>query len=246
MRTGPLAAVAGLLFVGASAIAIRNSVPAAETRDPNFMAGKPKFALLTSLPLLFAESFSIEGGGSPALERLEQHYEVEPIGISDAASLAGKRLLLMAHPRAQPAEALVELDAWVRAGGRVMLLADPKLDWHSERPLGDPLRPPPDFADTGLLAHWGLKLDGPTIDGPTSRSADGREVLFVSPGRLSSLGACQVSDVGLIARCRIGRGAATVIADADFLNLAGPGAIDGPTGENLNFLLGELARLKIR
>ena len=62
----------------------------------------------------------------------------------------------MAQPLAQPAEDLVALDDWVRGGGRVLLLADPMLEWPSKRPLGDPLRPPPMFMDTGLLAHWGL------------------------------------------------------------------------------------------
>ena len=50
----------------------------------------------------------------------------------------------MAHPLAQPAEDLVALDDWVRGGGRVLLLADPMLEWPSKRPLGDPLRPPAD------------------------------------------------------------------------------------------------------
>ena len=246
MRRGALLAVAGVLLIGASAIAVRVSGPAPSTPTARSASAKPRLALLTSLPLIFAETFSLEGGGSPALERLEQNYVVEAIGVSDAASLAGKSLLLMAHPRAQPAEALVDLDVWVRAGGRVMLLADPKLDWHSELPLGDPLRPPPDFADTGLLAHWGLTLEGPTVDGPASRSADGKEILVVSPGRLISSGACRIGDGGLVARCPIGRGAATVIADADFLNLAGPGAIDGPAAGNLNLLIAELARLETR
>ena len=74
-------------------------------------------------------------------------------------------MLLMAHPLAQPAEALVDLDRWVRDGGRLLLLADPKLDWPSKRALGDTLRPPPAFADTGLLAHWGLRLDAPADGG---------------------------------------------------------------------------------
>ena len=72
----------------------------------------------------------------------------------------------MAQPQAQPAEALVELDAWVRRGGRVLLLADPALEWPSERPLGDLLRPPAAFADTGLLGHWGLTLTPPEARGP--------------------------------------------------------------------------------
>ena len=77
----------------------------------------------------------------------------------------------MAHPLAQTAENLVALDAWVRGGGRVLLLADPMLEWPSKRPLGDPLRPPPMFMDTGLLAHWGLRLDAPDERGPSDASS---------------------------------------------------------------------------
>jgi hypothetical protein len=183
---------------------------------------------VTSLPLIFAESFGLEGGGSPALERLEQRYIVQPIGVTDAASLKGQRLLLMAHPRAQPAEALVELDRWVRDGGHVLLLADPKLEWPSERPLGDRLRPPPAFADTGLLQHWGLELEAPAIDSP------------VTVGRLTGSGRCRIFRDGLVAHCRIGRGEARVIADADFLD----------TEENddgrLDLLVAELAQLESR
>ena len=180
---------------------------------------RAKLALLTSLPLVFSESFSLESGGSAALSRLEQHYQVVPIGVANAASLKGRKLLLMAHPRAQPAEALVDLDQWVRGGGHLLLLADPRLEWPSELPLGDKLRPPPMFADTGLLRHWGLSL---------------------SPDGLSSNGSCQLSGEGLIARCRIGRGRVTVIADADFLN------VEDPEGPGLDLLTRELSGLETR
>ncbi len=86
---------------------------------------------------------------------METRYRVTPIGTTDAASLRDGTLLLMAHPLAQTADALVDLDRWVREGGRVLLLADPKLDWPSERPLGDKLRPPPSFADTGFAEALG-------------------------------------------------------------------------------------------
>ncbi|HXH00549.1 MAG TPA: hypothetical protein VNI79_09100 [Sphingomicrobium sp.] len=244
MKRGALAAIAGLLLIGGSAVAVKMSAPAPASTELRPALARPKLALLTSLPLMFAESFSLEGG-SPTLERLEQLYRVEPIAVADARSLSGKKLLLMAHPRAQPAEVLVELDAWVRAGGRLLLLADPRLDWHSDRPLGDPLRPPPDFADTGLLAHWGLTLEGPTVDGPSLRVVRGRDVLFGSPGRLISRGACRIGD-GMVARCRIGRGKASIIADADFLNVAGPNGLDGPTAANLDLLIDELVRLDSR
>jgi hypothetical protein len=67
----------------------------------------------------------------------------------------------------------------------------------------------------------------------------GRDVLVASPGRLS--GSCEIGEAGLVARCRIGRGKATVIADADFLNLE---QLDGPTDRNLEALLGELAAIE--
>lgn len=193
---------------------------------PRRPADRPPLALVTSLPLIFGENFALDGGGSPALARLEQRYNVIPIGVADAASLKNQGLLLMAHPRAQPAEALVELDQWVRDGGHVLLLADPLLDWPSERPLGDKLRPPPAFADTGLLKHWGLTLEAPPIDGQ------------LSAGRLASSGSCKIVEDGLVARCSIGRGQAIVIADADFLNSQETG--------NLDLLVGELARLDSR
>ncbi len=168
MTTGCAGAVAAVLAIAAAGCARHQPEATAKCRRPRPAAERPTLALLTSLPLVFGESFGLEGGGSPALTRLEQRYNVVPIGVADAASLEGQELLLMAHPRAQPAEALVELDRWVRGGGQLLLLADPKLDWPSERPLGDRLRPPPAFADTGLLGHWGLTLSGPEPDGPAS------------------------------------------------------------------------------
>lgn len=208
---------------------------------------KPGLALLTSLPLLFGDSFSLDGGGSPTLTRLETRYRIVPVAVADARSLKGQRLLLMAHPRAQPADVLVDLDRWVRGGGRVVLLADPKLDWPSERPLGDRLRPPPAFADTGLLGHWGLSLAGPVVDAPRVATSNGASVLTASPGVLTSKSPrCTIEAGGLVAQCDVGRGTATVIADADFLNVAGEGALDGPTANNLDLLMTQLARAESR
>ena len=234
VRAWAWAVLALALVAGAAlALAARRSPDPLPERPP---AQRPALILLTSLPLIFAETFSLDSGGSPALTALEGRYRVEPIGITDAASLKGGGLLLMAHPRAQTAEALVELDAWVRGGGRVVLLADPKLDWPSGRPLGDRLAPPPSFADTGLLRRWGLTLYAPETNGPAKRKIGGRTVELSSPGTLD--GDCQVVAEGLIARCRIGRGLATVIADADLLNAA------GPDSGGIQLMLAELERIE--
>jgi hypothetical protein len=147
----------------------------------------------------------------------------------------------MAHPPAQTAGNLVVLDEWVRRGGRVVLLADPLLEWPSKLQLGDPLRPPPMFMDTGLLAHWGLRLDAPDMRGPAVRKLGGSPVLTVSPGSLH--GACEISSDRLVAHCRVGKGRATIIADADFLDVDRLG--EG-SGRNLDGLLAELARIDSR
>lgn len=207
----------------------------------NASADKPTLLLLTSLPILFGDQFSVDAAGSPALASLQQRYRVLPISTTGPTELAKGSRLLLAQPPAQTAENLVSLDAWVRRGGRVLLLADPMLEWPSARPLGDPLRPAPMFADTGLLQHWGLRLEAPTARGPQLRRLGEYDVLTVSPGTLD--GACQTSPDRLVAHCRVGRGQATVVADADLLDTAdqGPAA-----AHNLDAVAAELANLAMK
>ena len=240
-RAGVRARAAVLLAAGLIAAAGLAFVAEREAEEPPPEAAspaKPDLMLLTTLPLVFGEKFGLEGGGSPALKALETRYTVIPVAVADAATLSQGKLLLMAHPLAQPAEALVDLDRWVRAGGRLLLLADPALEWRSELPFGDPLRPPPAFADTGLLKHWGLRLDAPDERGPRQQTLGGRAILTASPGSL--FGACRISADRLVAHCRVGKGEATIVADADFLNVE---QLDGPTANNLNAMLAELAAL---
>lgn len=234
---GPGRAIALAALTALAAWAVFPSDERAPPRPPE---QRPALALLTSLPLVFAEEFGLERTGSPALGRLEQRYNVVPVAVADAAQLAGKQMLLMAHPRAQPADVLVELDRWVRDGGRLLLLADPRLDWPSERPLGDLLRPPPAFADTGLLRRWGMSLSGPWPGGPAKVGNGTREVMTSAPGKIES-SSCTVLGDGFVARCRIERGRVTVIADADFLDVGALGR-----EENLELLIDELGHLETR
>jgi hypothetical protein len=227
-----------ILFALIGAAAITYAVGHRGPEPPRPRAQRPTLLLLTSLPLIFSEDFSLEGGGSPALNALETRYRVLPISVTNRVELAKGRLLLMAHPLAQPAENLVALDQWVRRGGRLLLLADPMLEWPSELPLGDALRPPPMFVDTGLLAHWGLRLDSPDQRGPKLRELGGYVVLTASPGAL--FGGCDISSDRLVANCRIGNGKATIVADADLLDARN---LDGPTEHNLDSILAELAAL---
>lgn len=198
-------------LIAAMLCACRNEAAPAEV-------SKPTVHVLTSLPLLFEEGFGLEPAKGEAATFLRDHYRVKPIDLPSQLPKGG--VLLAAQPRALPAEELVALDAWVRGGGRLLLLADPLLEWPSKRPVGDRLRPPVSFADTGLLAHWGLRLDAPDARGLKEVQYDGYELAYVSPGRLVKVGGeCVVESDAILASCRLGKGQATIVADADLLNL---------------------------
>ena len=227
-------AIFGVIALGLAIVAARHSKAARSGSEP----ARPTLLLLTSLPLVFGEDFTIGGNGSRALTALQARYRVVSISVASHRELSKGRLLLMAQPFAQTADNLVTLDTWVRAGGHVVLLADPALDWPSKRPLGDRTRPPPMFADTGLLGHWGVRLDAPDQRGPAVRQLGGRSIATVSPGELS--GACAVSSDHFVARCRVGRGMAIIVADADFLNVD---TLGDPGAHNLDSLVQILASM---
>ena len=235
MSRARVGALGALVVVVAMFLAVVLRPPSSEV-SPRPPAERPVLLLLTSLPIVFGENFSLESGGSAALTALQTRYRVVPISTAAPVELAKGRLLLMAHAAAQTPENLVALDQWVRRGGKLLLLADPMLEWPSPRPLGDPLRPSPMFPDSGLLQHWGLRLDAPDPAGPRVRSVEGMEITTDSPGAL--VGACAIESEGLVADCRIGKGRAIVVADADFLDAERLGE---PARHNLDALLKLLA-----
>lgn len=208
-----------------AALALLATTSCRDAAAPAPAAERPELHLITSLPLLFGEQFALDGERPAVTAWLEQRYRLTAVDLP--SQLPPGATLLMVQPRALPAEELVALDNWVRRGGRLLLLADPRLEWPSARPLGDRLRPPAMFADTGLLGHWGLRLDSPDEPGPRTIGP----VTYVSPGTLVAIGdRCQV-DRGISARCRIGRGRATVVADADWLQRSPEGL--GPLLDSL-------------
>lgn len=184
---------------------------------------KPALAVLTSLPIFFGEQFSLEPVASPLRSALEERYALTLLSSSSEADLADHALVFMPHPPVQTAEALVDLDEWVRAGGRLLLVADQDVKWPSDLPLGDLGRHPPFFMDTGLLAHWGVRLEPPV--------AAASEVPNRGHGRFAYTDE-QCSDAeGLanevhdqLAYCRIGEGHVLILPDVDALANDAPDA----------------------
>nr|MBA2770419.1 hypothetical protein [Sphingomonas sp.] len=118
-RLALAAAVVIAILAGALLLTLAKSAAPQPPERP--AAERPELMLLTTLPIVFPERLTLDAAGSPALEALQSRYRVVPISVTAASELGSRKLLLIAQPQAQPAEALVELDAWVRGGGRVLL-----------------------------------------------------------------------------------------------------------------------------
>ncbi len=204
------------------------------------LADEQAVAVISGPPLFGAEVPPARGEGyrpsrdgvtaeAPFWTALSRDLPLRPIDALDDVTLADQRALLLVQPRLlQPAE-LVTLDAWVRGGGRVVILADPLLLWPDARPLGNPRRAPITSLLDPLLAHWGLSLEPARLD-ESGRPVAVRRLIaggwllhlagasrFATTGRGTGGAACRLAEGGLIATCEIGRGHATLIADADLI-----------------------------
>ncbi|MFP5396572.1 MAG: ABC transporter [Alphaproteobacteria bacterium] len=192
-------------------------------------------ALFTTLPILWADSPDLAASLSPraqshwARDLLAERGAIEPLDLLTDDSLRGTRRLLMAQPRVLTPQENVELDNWVREGGRLLLLADPALTEDSAFPLGDPRRPQAIVLLSPILSRWGLEL---RFDDRQSLGRHARDVMGVAipvnlPGQLVTRGQdnCRLWGEGLAATCAVGKGRIVVVADAAALER------DDPSGQ---------------
>ena len=187
---------------------------------------------------------------TPLWQALSPLFEARPLDAIDARALAGLDALLVVQPRALAPAELVAIDSWVRMGGRAVLLVDADLRWADLRPLGHPLRPPRATLLGPLINHWGVTIAAENVAAQhrsfveRRRVDDGRMIQLAGASQLfPTAPRCATESRGLVARCRIGRGVAIVVADADFANDAlwtsrpeTPLAILGWTGDSVPFL----------
>lgn len=190
---------------------------------------RPRVAWLTSLPVGSLDSTSLEpeqsqyerdGAEDPTTLFLSRTTRDRRLVMVDAAALADADVLLLAHPPALDPAQLVVIDDWVRAGGRAVVLADGLSSWSPGGPLGDPRNPPVTSLLGPLLAHWGVELAAPEglAESRIILRDSGQRLELLSAGRFRNRDSrCIVRAQGLIAECRIGRGHALLVADADLL-----------------------------
>ena len=183
-------------------------------------AERPRVNLVTALPLVWGEDDvrEIVGGRSmraPILTTIDAHYDVRPIDVVTDATIADGILMIAQPRRLAPAE-LVAIDRFVRAGGRALIFADPDLRWQSRYPLGDVRRAPPVTLLDPLLGHWGLILGDSDRTFRPLAAPDG-DAQTNAAGRWTVPKTCSLAD-DRVADCRIGKGHAILVADADVLD----------------------------
>ena len=255
-------------------------VPEAASRDGDAGAQElslERISVLTSLPIFWNESSDIAAslsgdarahwalaaldGAAGEVLALDTLSALEPgdVGRDVGRDVGGGGdLLVLAQPRALSASENLALDGWVRAGGAVLLFADPMLDAHSIFAPGDPRRPQDVALLSPILARWGLKLFFDPGQDPAERLVELPEGAL--PVRLSghfapvgtggdsragevralreNAGRCRIEAQGLLAQCKIGKGQVLLVADAALFD---DPVSDGPARTRL--LHGLIARI---
>lgn len=196
---------------------------------PSSGQARPQLGLFTTLPILWRESDGVaELVASPepphwANAALAARYRVAALDVLDPP--AGLRDLVVAQPRVLGPHENVALDDWVRAGGRVLLFADPMLTWPSAFAIGDRRRPQDIVLLSPILARWGLELRFDEAQAPGEHEGpDGFPVNLAGMLTLTGQGhesRCTVAAAGLVASCRVGAGHALIVADAALLEPGG-------------------------
>ncbi len=233
--------------IAAWALPGRDAEPMPAVRQAN----APALALFTSLPIYWRETDDLSqvldgpsdgdddgdhsgeghGGTHWARTALEADYRLVPLDALDGEDLASLKRLVMAQPRPLAPAENVALDEWVRGGGRLLLFADPFLTEHSRFALGDKRRPQDIVLLSPILSHWGLELrfDEDQPEAVRMVALGGGKVPVRLPGTLARIEGgvgsdCRIEDGGLLATCTIGKGRATIVADAAMLET---GRMDG-------------------
>jgi hypothetical protein len=213
-----IAKLTAILWFAAGHVAL-----AALYKEP---ASDTPVTMISGLPLRWAGEGDLSAmlrrgaADDPALVRLERTHRIALVdSLADHVPPAGA-VLLLAHPRALAPQDLVAIDAFVRGGGRAVILADALSGWPPPHPTGDSRNPPVTSLLTPLLDHWGVTL-GAAPAGETAAhdvDVDGRRLRLFSAGRFEGqLPGCTAQAGAQILRCRVGAGEAWLVGDADLI-----------------------------
>ncbi len=181
---------------------------------------RPQLAVISGLPLFWREGqqgFSAKAD-APIITVLRQRFDVKP--VDSPLGLGRAKRLLLAQPRAFSMDELVALHGWISRGGTALILADPQLRWPLDLPLGDRRRPPSVTLLSAMIEVLGVKLLPNAGAGEVRHFlGDGRMLtLYAASGFERASANCRILGRGRVARCAVGRGSATIVADADLID----------------------------
>lgn len=207
--------------------------------DRQTSENRAELGLVTSLPIYWNEGdpFTQLADGDVPLPwvraAIERKYNIRPIDVlagkddpagESAGDLQDLERLVIIQPRGLSPVDNVALDDWVRAGGRLFYAIDPMLSGEYDVPIGDPRHPTITALVPPVLARWGLELfyEDSQSEAPFIVQWDDLPLVAQLPGRLSlhpqselaQDSTCVIAAEGLIARCSVGEGQVTIMADA--------------------------------
>ncbi len=167
----------------------------APAQDDAPAAPQPALGLMGTIPIYWGEAADVAElvGGQASMHwarpRLETRFALRPLDTLDDAGLADLDFLLLAQPRALSPAENVALDAWVRAGGHLLLFADPMLTGETRFAIGDRRRPQDVILLSPILGHWGLRLefDVEHPEGAETVTAGDAAIPVNRPGRFAAL-----------------------------------------------------------
>lgn len=214
---------------------IASDAPAEERVDDTHLG----LGLMGTVPIYWGEADSLSQQISGDFQThwarsfLEQDYSLAPIDYLSADRLAVHQRLLLVQPRGFSPEENVALDEWVRAGGQLLLFADPWMTGYSRFGIADRRRPQGVTLLSNILTHWGLSLeyDPEQEAGVLFERIGDYEVPVNIPGRFvladeagvdegADASPCAISETAILAQCAIGEGSVVILADAAMLDLA--------------------------
>ena len=190
-------------------------------------APKHPVGLFSTLPIYWGEgdmAAILDGSNHSDWVRdlIEQRFDIEPLDTVESDAIDGLDRIIMAQPRPLAPSENVALDNWVRAGGRLLIFADPLLTRHSDFALGDRRRPQDVVLLSPILTRWGLELRFDDAQPSEERliSASGKQYPVNLAGQFVATGdgKCTISEAGLFVWCSVGNGRVTLMADAAILD----------------------------
>jgi len=212
----------------------------------------PTLGLFGTIPIYWGEGGDVvdvlASNAEPDWVRtkLEERYTLAPLDALEEGTLANQQRLMLVQPRALAPSENVALDRWVRAGGRALILADPMLTRPSKFPIGDRRRPQDVVLLSPILTRWGLELRFDAGQGDAERLVDAGGLSL--PVRLAGEFAplphdggvnCVLSKSRLVARCQVGSGRVTLVADAAVLDADDTDAVSADRRQVLDTLVTE-------